>query len=140
MKIKLWTLAWDTDAGTGASIHQSEHDANAAAVRRAATDDKELKDGEARVDATDFWEWFNDNLRGSIDSYNVDAHEIDIPVFTAREQASILHGLRMFQEQTEDPAHAEGCMMAGSDACDHFTDCSPLTVDEVDGLCERINS
>ena len=51
--------------------------------------------------------------------------------FTDRELATILAALRYWQQDLT--ANEEGPI------CDHFTEHSPLTVDEIDDLCERIN-
>jgi hypothetical protein len=49
-----------------------------------------------------------------------------------RELATILHGLRLIQCE----GRIEGC--AAGD-CEHFDDTEPLTNEEIDALCERIN-
>jgi len=56
--------------------------------------------------------------------------------FDKRETATLIHSLRLFQE-TLTP-YNEPCTVAGED-CDHFTDTPPLTAEEIDLLCERLN-
>ena len=66
-----------------------------------------------------------------------------------RELASVLHGLRLMQEQWEPKMH--GCTSIGlhdplelsePNSCDHFCDeeDSPLGPGEIDELCERLNT
>ena len=55
-----------------------------------------------------------------------------IQVFNDRELATILHGLRIIQAE----GRIEGCSAAD---CDHFDEAEPLTNDEIDALCERLN-
>jgi len=68
---------------------------------------------------------------------------------TRRELASVLHGLRLMQEQWEPKIH--GCTSIGlheplelsePNSCDHFCDDeeSPLSPDEIDELCDRLNT
>jgi len=52
---------------------------------------------------------------------------------TPRECATVLHGLRMIQENANGP---EDCV---SGTCEHFDDYPPLTDAEIDTLAERIN-
>lgn len=74
------------------------------------------------------------------------------PHFTDRELATVLHALRMLQEYREnrEPGMLLGCFHEESrrvvpheawatNSCDHFEDCEPLTVEEIDTLCESIN-
>jgi hypothetical protein len=56
-----------------------------------------------------------------------------IQVFNDRELATVLHGLRLIQEQAN--GHAD-CSFA---YCDHFDEAEALTDDEIDALCERLN-
>jgi hypothetical protein len=53
--------------------------------------------------------------------------------FTPSEVATILHGLRLIQEQCD----GAGDCTAG--ICEHFQDDEDLTIAEIDALCERIN-
>ena len=53
-------------------------------------------------------------------------------VFTDRELATVLHGLRTIQCE----GRIEGC--AAGD-CEHFDDAEALTNAEIDDLCERLN-
>jgi hypothetical protein len=50
----------------------------------------------------------------------------------SRELATVLAALRRWQRDLAE--NEEGPI------CDYFTDCTPLTVDEIDDLCERLNS
>ena len=50
-------------------------------------------------------------------------------VFSERELATMLAGLRSIQYPNTE----------GSITMPHFDDCSPLTPDEIDALCERLN-
>ena len=67
---------------------------------------------------------------------------------TRRELASVLHGLRLMQEQWEPKTH--GCTsislhdpleLSEPNSCDHFCDekDSPLSPAEIEDLCERLN-
>ena len=53
-------------------------------------------------------------------------------IFTERELATILHGLRLIQ----CGGRLEGCAVAD---CEHFADDDILTDNEIDDLCEQIN-
>lgn len=62
--------------------------------------------------------------------YSAYAAKPDPPAFNDRELATVLAALRIFQQ---DPAvHAYNVP-------DHFLEFTPLTADEIDALCERIN-
>lgn len=52
---------------------------------------------------------------------------------TPRDLATVLAALRYWQQ---DLAENDG---AGPISPDHFDDCEPLTVEEIDDLCERLN-
>ena len=102
------------------------------------------------------------------DTYNVDYDDLELPgtegplatakesstgpvqVFDDRELATVLHALRCLQEFRQklsgtpaDPgctfSERYGCLSKPSTACDHFEDVEPLTVEEIDALCERLN-
>jgi hypothetical protein len=51
-------------------------------------------------------------------------------ILNDREVATILHALRLFQ----DDRHKGDC-----EGCDHFAEVKPLANDEIDALCESIN-
>lgn len=52
---------------------------------------------------------------------------------TARELATVLAALRYWQEEMTPHQYA-GCNL------DHLADFTPLDADEIDALCERINT
>jgi hypothetical protein len=66
------------------------------------------------------------------------------PAFTDRELATVLHSLRILQE-IRNNEFIGGCWdrethhIPDPDSCDHFLDAHPLTNDEIDVLCERLN-
>jgi len=165
MEITVWSVAADDDNGTYASVHETE----SAAYRRLIqlTVDADNKDdvakAEAFVEAEDFDgldEWIHEDVIEPLNTYSVDQHTLDVtgsPIPTPadenrrnsrRELASVLHGLRLMQEQWEPKMH--GCSSIGlheplelsePNSCDHFCDDedSPLSPDEIDELCERLN-
>jgi hypothetical protein len=116
---------------------------------------------EAFMEAEDFDsldEWIHEEVIEPLNTYSVDQHKIDVPTtpssaddgkhITRRELASVLHGLRLMQEQWEPKMH--GCISIGlhdplelsePNSCDHFCDeeDSPLGPAEIDELCERLN-
>lgn len=67
-----------------------------------------------------------------------------VQVFNDRELATVLHSLRILQE-IRNNEFIGGCWdheqhhLADLDSCDHFTEAKPLTNDEIDILCERLN-
>ena len=165
MQITVWSVAADDDNGTYASVHETEN----AAYRRLIqlTVDADNKDdvtkAEAFMEAEDFDgldEWIHEDVIEPLNSYSVDQHTLNVPSspipapadenkhITRRELASVLHGLRLMQEQWEPKMH--GCSSIGlheplelsePNSCDHFCDDedSPLSPDEIDELCERLN-
>ena len=95
-----------------------------------------------------------------LNTFRVDQHKLEVSAasvpapadenqhITRRELASVLHGLRLMQEQWEPKMH--GCTSIGlhdplelsePNSCDHFCDeeVSPLNPAEIDDLCERLN-
>ena len=56
--------------------------------------------------------------------------------FNARETATLLHALRQFQRQLDDE---DGSYRDAIDGTGHFEQVPPLTADEIDALCERLN-
>jgi hypothetical protein len=59
---------------------------------------------------------------------------IILPAVSKSELATILHGLRLIQENANGPADcAGGC-------CEHFVDACALTDTQIDRLCERLNT
>ena len=164
MQITVWSVAADDDNGTYASVHETE----SAAYRRLIqlTVDADNKDdmakAEAFMEAEDFDsldEWIHEDVIEPLNTYSVDQHKIDVPTtpssaddgnhITRRELASILHGLRLMQEQWEPQMH--GCTSIGlhdplelsePNSCDHFCDegDSPLSPSEIDELCEKLNT
>ena len=165
MQITVGSVAADDDNGTYASVHETE----SAAYRRLIqlTVDSDDKDGvakaEAFMEAEDYEgldEWIHEVMIEPLNTYSVDQHTLDVPAspipapadenkhITRRELASILHGLRLLQEQWEPQMH--GCTSIGlhdplelsePNSCDHFCDeeDSPLSPTEIDDLCERLN-
>jgi hypothetical protein len=165
MQITVWSVAAD-DNGTYASVHETEN----AAYRRLIqlTVDSDNKDdvakAEAFMEAEDFDgldEWIHEVVIEPLNTYSVDQHTLDVSACPApaptvnesalsrRELASVLHGLRLMQEQWEPKMH--GCTSIGlhdplelsePNSCDHFCDeeDSPLGNGEIDELCERLNA
>ena len=165
MQITVWSVAADDDNGTYASVHEKE----SAAYRRLfqLTVDADNKDDVAKaevfMEAEDFDtldEWIHEEVIEPLNTYSVDQHKLDVPAasdpapadenkpITRRELASVLHGLRLMQEQWEPQIH--GCTSIGlhhleelsePNSCDHFCDeeDSPLSPTEIDDLCERLN-
>jgi hypothetical protein len=166
MQITVWSVAADDENGTYASVHETEN----AAYRRLIqlTVDADNKDdvakAEAFMEAEDFDgldEWIHEEVIEPLNTYSVDQHTLDVPAspspapvnenknITRRELASVLHGLRLMQEQWEPKMH--GCSSIGlheplelsePNSCDHFCDDedSPLSPNEIDELCERLNT
>lgn len=62
------------------------------------------------------------------DIFGQDSSEEFIQGLTGRELATVLHALRKLQ----DPTNCNHC-------CEHFDETEPLTAEEIDGLCERLN-
>jgi hypothetical protein len=63
-----------------------------------------------------------------------------ITVFNDRELATVLHALRLYQDvrmygRERSPEY--GC--SDQTGCDHFEEVPPLSVEEIDALCERLN-
>jgi hypothetical protein len=166
MQIIVWSVAADDDNGTYASVHETE----CAAYRRLIqlTVDSDNKDdvakAEAFMEAEDYDgldEWIHEVVIEPLNTYSVDQHTLDVPAspgpapadenkrITRRELASVLHGLRLMQEQWEPQIH--GCTSIGlhnslelsePNSCDHFYDeeDSPLGPAEIDELCDRLNT
>ena len=86
-------------------------------------------------------EWIHAEVIEPLNTYSVDQHKLDVPAasdpapadenkhITRRELASVLHGLRLMQEQWEPQMH--GCTSIGlhdplelsePNSCDHFCD------------------
>src|ERR1035441_504298 len=126
MQITVWSVAADDDNGTYASVHETE----SAAYRRLIqlTVDADNKDdvakAEAFMEAGDFDsldEWIHEEVIEPLNTYSVDQHKINVPTtppsedegkhITRRELASVLHGLRLMQEQWEPKMH--GCTSIG---------------------------
>ena len=128
MQITVWSVAADDDNGTYASVHETE----SAAYRRLIqlTVDSDDKDGvakaEAFMEAEDYEgldEWIHEVMIEPLNTYSVDQHTLDVPAspiptpadenkhITRRELASVLHGLRLMQEQWEPKMH--GCTSIG---------------------------
>jgi hypothetical protein len=125
--------------------------------------DDQVAKAEAFILAEDFDgldEWIHEEVIEPLNTYSVDQHKLDFPAasdpapadankhITHRELASVLHGLRLMQEQWEPKMH--GCTSIGlhdpqelsePNSCDHFCDeeASPLSPAEIDDLCERLN-
>lgn len=138
MKIPIWVFLSDTDAGRQTELftavepaHQRLYDA--VFEDRMLTDPEDVKirdEAQAALKSGQYEDLADAVSRfqeGSCDFYTVewDAVEVASP-FTSRELATILHGLRCAQQYTEP-------------GCDHFADETPLTPEEIDSLCERIN-
>ena len=128
MQITVWSVAADDDNGTYASVHETE----LAAYRRliqltVGSDDKDqVAKAEAFVEAEDFDgldEWIHEEVIAPLNTYSVDQHKLNFSAasdpapadeskhITRRELASVLHGLRLMQEQWEPQMH--GCTSIG---------------------------
>jgi hypothetical protein len=138
--MEIFTLAYDTDYGTGATVHVTEREAHLHLIQENVSEEnreealKQLdRDGE---DGFDFWEWFDENERGPMDTFSIDSHTIDVPApFNNRELATTLYALRELQGEM----HETNDVLAEMKDSPHFEDCEPLTEDEIDTLCERLN-
>jgi len=165
MQITVWSVAADDDNGTYASAHETE----LAAYRRLieltvdSDDEDQVTKAEAFINAGDFDgldQWIHVEVIEPLNTYSVDQHKLNVPAasdpapadgnkhITRRELASVLHGLRLMQEQWEPKMH--GCTSIGlhdrlelsePNSCDHFCneEDSPLNPAEIDELCERLN-
>jgi hypothetical protein len=72
-----------------------------------------------------------------VNMYDLDGPSAgSISVFTDEELATVLHGLRLFQENLEPTI--EGCSADGDD-CGHFEEVAHLNSAQIDQLCERLN-
>jgi hypothetical protein len=60
-----------------------------------------------------------------------------LPEIDERELATILHSLRIYQDDRIGDCGSTG--RAASTGCGHFADFQPLTREETDTLCERLN-
>jgi hypothetical protein len=166
MQITVWSVAADDDNGTYASVHETE----SAAYRRLIqltvdSDDKDqVAKAEAFMEAEDFDgldEWIHEEVIEPLNTYSVDQQTLDVPASPApaptaneralsrRELASVLHGLRLMQEQWE--TKMQGCTaidlhetleLSEPNSCDHFCDeeDTPLGPGEIDELCDRLNA
>jgi len=79
MKITVWTLAWDTDFGTGAEVFSDEVSALSALFNMAVEDHVEPHDLE-RVRAL-FWEDQHDVVaiyKSEMDTFSHDRHTVEI--------------------------------------------------------------
>lgn len=57
-----------------------------------------------------------------------------------RQTATVLHALRLYQETVlYGNAHTPDGMCNSRKGCDHFDGVKPLTAEEIDALCERLN-
>ena len=165
MQITVWSVAADDDNGTYASVHETELAAFQRLIELTVdSDDKDqVAKAEAFIEAEDFDgldEWIHKEVIEPMNTYSVDQHKLEVPAasaptaanennpITRRELASVLHGLRLMQEQWEPKMH--GCTSIGlhdplelseANSCDHFCDeeDSPLSATEIDDLCERLN-
>ena len=142
--MKIWTLAWDTDSGTGASVHMTERECFEELIRDYVDEENreealrqlELDGTTDKAGEYDFWKWFDDNLRETMDTFSIESHEIDVPAsLNSRELATTLYALRELQ----DKMHETDDVLAEMKDSGHFEDAPPLTEDEIDDLCERLN-
>ena len=58
---------------------------------------------------------------------------MNIAIFSDQELATMLAALRYWQNDLDDPSIA-------SEFLDHFVDHPPLTAEEIDDLCEKLNA
>ena len=58
------------------------------------------------------------------------------PILTKRELATVLSALRHWQEGFLHESYSESEVKA---MFPHFRDAKPLTIDEVDALCQKLN-
>jgi hypothetical protein len=80
--MEVWTLAWDTDEGTGCSVHLTEREANLALIEKLTdehTDDRDRCMGMLDAEDENLWDWMNDNLFDMLDTYSIESHTIEIP-------------------------------------------------------------
>jgi hypothetical protein len=166
MQITVWSVAAYDDNGTYASVHETESAAYQRLIQLTVDSDNkdDVAKAEAFMEAEDFDgldEWIHEVVIEPLNTYSVDQHTLDVPsspapapaanerALSRRELASVLHGLRLMQEQWEPKMH--GCTSVGlheplelsePNSCDHFCDeeDSPLGPVEIDELCERLNT
>jgi hypothetical protein len=166
MQITVWSVAADDDNGTYASVHETELAAYRHLIELTvdSNDKDQVAKAEALIEAEDFDgldEWIHEEVIEPLNTYSVDQHKLDVPAasdptpadenkhLTRRELASVLHSLRLMQEQWEPQMH--GCTSIGLhdpqelsevNSCDHFCDeeDSPLSSGEIDELCDRLNA
>jgi hypothetical protein len=89
MKMKIWTVAADDDAGTRATVHLSQRAAYEQWLEwqfSGELDDEEKKDAKAaaafieREDYDGLWNWKGGREFGEpFDTYAIEEHEIELP-------------------------------------------------------------
>jgi hypothetical protein len=165
MEITVWSVAADDDNGTYASVHETELTAyrRLIALTVNSDDQDQIAKAEAFVEVKDFDgldDWIHAEVIEPLNTYSVDQHKLDVPAasdlgpadknkyITRRELGSVLHSLRLMQEQWEPQMH--GCTsislhdpleLSEPSSCDHFCDGedSALSPAEIDDLCVRLN-
>ena len=124
--MQIWTLAWDTDGGTGASVHLTEREAFMALIDGQLDEDDQAEAIAQLEDGKDFWDWFDENEREPMDTFSIESHEIDVPAapFNDRERKVLLSVLHQYADDQHEGGGFEG---------------SDITEEEIDTLCERLN-
>lgn len=83
--------------------------------------------------------YVKDNVAEAVESESINegpswAKESPATTLTPRELATVLAALRCFQQEVSPLPLA-----TIKDSWEHFDECDPLTTDEIDALCERLN-
>lgn len=56
-----------------------------------------------------------------------------------RELSTVLAALRFYQAALDEPGHGQGIPSGIRDIADNLGQVEPLTADEIDELCEKLN-
>lgn len=85
MKLTLWTLASDTDAGTYSNVFLSEKELHAHLLDIMPKQGEEESDAQldallASGDVDEAWSYWQEHLKGNyLDTYNIETHTLEIP-------------------------------------------------------------
>lgn len=145
--IKVWALATDSDDnGTEASIYTDERQMYLDLAEKMGDDDENAQAAKLAEagDVEALAEYVTSIEAPYLFTYSIDEREIAAPVdpdkpmaLNERETATVLHALRAMQDHLQYGNGIQRC--DEQKGCRHFDGVEPLTVDEIDDLCERLN-
>lgn len=112
VKVTVWTLASDDDNGTQAAVFLTEREAEIAMIEAVWEGDANksnreyairLLNSRTEVDLDELAEWKEDAIAGTLNTYSIDSHELEIEIPEVVTTEKVRKALVELLEEVKNP-------------------------------------